>query len=28
MGQRQAIAGQEDWLLDVAVELAQKRKAR
>jgi len=25
MGQRQAIAGQEDWLLDVAVELAQKR---
>jgi 4-hydroxy 2-oxovalerate aldolase len=27
MGQRQAIAGQEDWLLDVAVELAQKRSA-
>jgi DNA-binding IclR family transcriptional regulator len=27
MGLRQAIAGQEDWLLDVAVELAQKRNA-
>jgi 4-hydroxy 2-oxovalerate aldolase len=25
MGQRQAIAGQEDWLLDVAVELARKK---
>ncbi|KZE37774.1 4-hydroxy-2-oxovalerate aldolase [Bhargavaea cecembensis] len=27
LGKRQAIAGQEDWILDVALELAEKKKA-
>ena len=26
LGKRQAVAGQEDWILDVAVELAEKNK--
>lgn len=28
LGRRQAVAGQEDWILDVAVELARKKRRR
>lgn len=28
LGKRQAVAGQEDWILDVAVELAEKKKLK
>ena len=27
LGRRQAVGGQEDWIIDVAVELAERRKA-
>ena len=28
LGRRHAVAGQEDWILDVAIELAQKQLVR
>jgi 4-hydroxy 2-oxovalerate aldolase len=28
LGKRQAVAGQEDWILDVAVELAEKKRVK